>query len=77
MKRILSLIVFVVACAAIPFQSAYAYIGPGGGLTAIGAILALIAVIIVTFFGFLWYPIKRFRKKQRERKSQQNADPES
>ncbi|MCX4187709.1 hypothetical protein [Methylophaga sp. OBS4] len=76
MKRILSLVLFVFAFAAIPVQSAYAYIGPGGGLTAIGAILALIAVIVVTFFGFLWYPIKRFRKKLRERKNQQNVDPE-
>lgn len=77
MKKILSFVLFAFAYAIIPFQSAYAYIGPGGGLTAIGAILALIAVIVVTFFGFLWYPIKRFRKKLRERKSQQNTDPEA
>lgn len=44
---------------------AHAYIGPGSGLTAIGAFLALIAVGVITFFGFLWYPIKRLLRKRR------------
>lgn len=40
-----------------------AYIGPGAGLCAIGAFLAVIAGIIVALFGFLWYPIRRLRRK--------------
>lgn len=36
-----------------------AYIGPGAGLSAIGAFLALVAGLAVAVFGFLWYPIKR------------------
>ncbi len=51
-------------------QPAHAYIGPGGGLTAIGAIIAVIAVVVVLFFGFLWYPIKRLRKKWRARQTE-------
>ena len=42
---------------------AFAYLGPGGGLTAIGALLALIVGMIVAFFGFIWYPVKRFLRK--------------
>lgn len=56
------MIVFVGAClAAAP---AHAYIGPGGGMSAIGALLALVAGVLVAFFGFLWYPIKRLRAKR-------------
>ena len=39
---------------------AFAYVGPGAGLSAIGTVLALIV-------GFIWYPIKRLlRGKQDE-----------
>ncbi len=40
-----------------------AYIGPGTGLSAVGAILAVAAGIIVAIFGFFWYPIKRLLGK--------------
>ena len=42
---------------------AFAYLGPGAGLTAIGAFLALIVGVIVAFFGFIWYPVKRLLRK--------------
>jgi hypothetical protein len=42
---------------------ALAYLGPGAGLTAIGAFLALIVGMIVAFVGFIWYPVKRFLRK--------------
>jgi hypothetical protein len=47
-----------------------AYIGPGTGLSAIGAFLAVVAFLIVALFGFVWYPIKRLLrlKKSREEK---------
>ena len=38
---------------------AAAYVGPGVGLTALGAALAVIASIVFGVFGFLWYPLKR------------------
>lgn len=39
---------------------AEAYLGPGGVITAIGAMLALLAAIVFGLAGFLWYPLKRF-----------------
>jgi ABC-type uncharacterized transport system permease subunit len=42
---------------------AMAYIGPGAGLSAIGAFIAIVAAIIAALFGFLWYPIKRLIRK--------------
>jgi len=35
-----------------------AYIVPGAGLSAIGALLALVFGLIVAVFGFVWYPIR-------------------
>jgi flagellar biogenesis protein FliO len=43
-----------------------AYVGPGAGLSAIGAFIALIAGVVVAIFGFLWYPIKRLIRKRKE-----------
>lgn len=71
-KRILNLAYFAtLALLAAPYANAY--IGPGGGLTAVGVLVALFAAAVVIFFGFLWYPIKRIRKARRERKLQSPA----
>jgi len=48
---------------------AHAYIGPGGAVSALGALLALVAAIFIALFGFLWFPIKRMLRKKREKKS--------
>jgi len=46
-------------------RPALAYIGPGAGLSAIGALLAVVAGVIVALFGFLWYPIMRVLRKKK------------
>ena len=44
-------------------DTAFAYIGPGGGLTAFGLVIALIGGILLAIVGFVWYPIKRILRK--------------
>lgn len=44
---------------------AYAYIGPGTGISAIGSFLALIAAVLVAILGFIWYPLKRLLRRFR------------
>ncbi|MBU1276049.1 MAG: hypothetical protein KJ720_11790 [Proteobacteria bacterium] len=48
--------------------TAQAYVGPGLGLGAIGAILGVIFSILLAILAFFWYPIKRLfgigKKKQ-------------
>ena len=58
---------FIILIPCLP-KLALAYIGPGTGLSAIGAFLALLVAIIATILGFLWYPIKRLLgiKKRQE-----------
>lgn len=44
----------------------HAYVGPGAGLSAIGAILAFIGAILLLIVGFFWYPIKRILKRKKD-----------
>lgn len=58
-------------------NSAWAYIGPGAGLSAIGSLLAVVAAIVVGVVGFLWYPIKRMVKKRRATSQSSENAPRS
>jgi hypothetical protein len=53
---------------------ANAYIGPGGGIAAIGAFLAILAGILVAIVGFVWYPFKRLLRKKRKADSARGED---
>lgn len=44
--------------------TASAYVGPGAGLGAIGALLALIGTLLLAIVGFVWFPVKRMLKKR-------------
>jgi hypothetical protein len=57
------------ALAAFVAQPAYAYIGPGAGLTAIGTVIALLGGILLAIVGFIWYPIKRLLRSRARGKS--------
>jgi hypothetical protein len=45
---------------------AYAYLGPGLGLGAVGAILGILFSIFLAIVGIFWYPIKRLIGKMRK-----------
>jgi len=57
-------------------RPAAAYVGPGTGLSAVGAFLALVAGIFAAVAGFLWYPIKRILGKKKRREPDQIKDRE-
>ena len=58
-------------------SNALAYIGPGAGLSAFGALLALIATIFVAIFGFVWYPIKRLTRSLKQRRRERQSMPDN
>ncbi len=71
-KRYLFFLLNIIFISSISFpQPAFAYIGPGTGLSAIGAFLALVAGVIVTILGFFWYPIKRILGKKKSQEPDQ------
>jgi hypothetical protein len=62
---------FTAICAAavsalsISATPAFAYLGPGAGLAAIGTFLALVVGVVAAFLGFVWYPMKRLLGKRK------------
>jgi hypothetical protein len=44
---------------------AYAYVGPGAGLTVIGTLLAIFSAVGLAILGFIWYPVKRLLVRRR------------
>jgi nitrate reductase gamma subunit len=55
-------------------MSVMAYLGPGATVSSIGALLAVIAGIIVAIFGFLFYPIRRLIHKRKKKISRMESD---
>ncbi len=56
-------------------RSAMAYIGPGAGLSAIGAFLAIVVGVLVAIFGFVWYPLKRLRRMWKKPDNIKKSEP--
>ena len=52
--------------------SAYAYLGPGAGISAVGSVLAVVFALFAAIVGFVWYPVKRIFRKKRPSDAQQN-----
>jgi len=52
---------------------ALAYIGPGLGLGAIGAVLGVIGGLFLALFAVLYYPFKRMMANRRKRVSDKTA----
>ena len=65
MKRRTRSVMFTAAVLGLAPVPAMAYVGPGSGLSAVGAFLALLAGVVVALFGFVWYPVKRLLRKRR------------
>jgi len=52
----------------IPGQ-AWAYVGPGAGLSALGTVVALLGTVFLVIVGFVWYPLKRLLSRRKKSKS--------
>lgn len=55
--------------------TALAYVGPGLGLGAIGAILGVFFSIILAILAFFWYPIKRLFGLGKKKQATSEDDP--
>jgi hypothetical protein len=68
----LTFLLAIVVC--LMTEPAAAYIGPGAGLSGIGALLAVFAAVGVAVFGFIWYPIKRLLRKGRKETEDRSSE---
>lgn len=73
-RRLVFLASVAVAALLLLPSPAYAYVGPGGVITAIGAALALLVAIVASIVGFLWYPLKRVMVSLRSRRARGEAE---
>ena len=49
-------------------STAYAYLGPGIGGGILAATLGVVIAILAAIFGVIWFPLKRFFKRRKEKK---------
>ncbi|WP_374575706.1 hypothetical protein [Phenylobacterium sp.] len=54
--------------------AAEAYMGPGSGLAAIGALLSLIGAGFMAVVGFVWFPIRRLIRRMSGSTRQREGD---
>jgi hypothetical protein len=55
-------------------DQASAYIGPGVGLGAIGALIGVVVTVVLAIIGLLWYPLKRLYRRQQSKPVQDEPD---
>lgn len=75
-RVLLVVLVCGVALVGLP-ESAYAYGGPGSVLSGIGTLLAALAAIVASLFGFIWFPLKRLIRKMQGENETATAEAES
>ena len=63
-KFILTVIIYLLVT-----SNAQAYIGPGLGAGAIVVVVSVIGSLLLLMFAAVWYPIKRFLKKRKARRT--------
>ena len=49
-------------------STSYAYLGPGIGGGILVATLGVVIAIFAAIFGVIWFPLKRFLKRRKEKK---------
>lgn len=49
---------------------AYAYVGPGAGLSIVGVVLGLVAAVFFGIVGFVWYPVSRFLRARKQKQAE-------
>jgi len=63
MRNVLLVLLFCAPLFCVPLN-AYAYIGPGLGVGAIGVVCGALLSIVLALLAILWYPFKRLLKKK-------------
>jgi len=76
-QRVKSALALIVGLAMLSGASpAFAYMGAGAGLSAIGSALSFVGVLLLMIVGFVWYPVKRMLRRRRADTVQDDAASE-
>jgi uncharacterized membrane protein len=47
-------------------EPALAYVGPGAGISLLGALWAVIAAVVFALAGLIWWPIRMMRRRRKQ-----------
>ena len=75
--RFLILAVMLGLLLAASTNEAYAYVGPGAGLSAIGSLVSVVGALLLAVAGFVWYPVKRLLRRGKSSATQSVSGPQS
>ena len=65
--------VLAIFCAVLA-APAYAYVGPGPGLTMLGSLVGLVASLLLALLMILAWPMRLYYKKMKARKAQESGE---
>jgi hypothetical protein len=66
-------IIVIILFSIIAPREALSYVGPGAGIGAIGAVIAIFFALILAILAFVWYPIKRLAAKFKKPKNRKTS----
>lgn len=69
------LVLLTLGLVAVVPETAVAYGGPGSVISGIGALLAAVAALVASLFGFLWFPLKRLYQKVTSDEGNRTSSP--
>jgi hypothetical protein len=59
-----TILTVILMCLSTP---AFAYIGPGAGISVLGSVLGILATIVVTIGAILFWPLRKLMKRRKAR----------
>ena len=57
--------------------AAFAYIGPGAGISVLGSLLGILGTIVVAIGAILFWPVRKFLKRKKQRAAAAQTAPET
>ena len=62
MRKPFCVALFLIMAALAESTPAFAYFGPGSGISALGSFFSVLAALLLGIIGFIWYPLKRIAR---------------
>ena len=54
--------------------SAFAYVGPGAGISVLGSLFSILATIVVAIGAIIFWPLRKFMKRRKTRLGSQDSN---
>jgi len=54
-------------------SSAFAYVGPGAGISVLGSLLSILATIVVAIGAIIFWPVRKYMKRRKARLGSQDS----